>query len=58
MIAARLIPRVEFGHWTGGALSDDGSPHGDSVHGMIFAIQWFGLMIEIGTGRVSGRAAK
>lgn len=47
-----LIPRVSAGRWSGGALSDDGSPTGDEVRGIIVAIQWLGLMVEIGAGRV------
>ncbi len=47
-----LILRMSAGRWSGGALTDDGSPTGDEVSGGIIAIQWFGLMIEIGVGRV------
>ncbi len=47
-----LIPRISAGRWSGGALTDDGSPTGDEVRGGIVAIQWLGLMVEIGAGRV------
>lgn len=47
-----LIPRVSADRWCGGALTDDGSPTGDEVRGGILAIQWLGLMIEIGVGRI------
>ena len=47
-----LIPRVSAGRWSGGALTDDGTPTGDEVRGGIFAIQWLCLMVEIGAGRI------
>lgn len=47
-----LIPRINAGRWSGGALTDDGTPQGDEVVGLIVAIQWLGFMVEIGAGRV------
>lgn len=47
-----LVPHVRAGRWGGSALTDDGSFNGDEVRGWALAIQWLGLMIEIGGGRV------
>ncbi|MDR6847146.1 hypothetical protein J2Y57_000331 [Sphingomonas sp. BE137] len=47
-----LIPLIEYGSWSGAALSDDGSPQGDEVRGWSVCIQWLGLLIEIGIGAV------
>ena len=49
-----LRPHIDTGPWGGGALTDDGSPIGDSVEGGCLCIQWLGMMIEIGVGRVKG----
>ena len=51
------IPRFDGGRWSGSALTKDPAlprpcQH-DEVNGFCFCIQWLGLMIEIGTGRVS-----
>lgn len=59
-----LIPRFEAGGWAGAALTSrpacpkhDVTPPWrttvrDDVEGGIFCIQWLGVMIEIGMGRV------
>ena len=47
-----LIPRLSYGRWGGGALTDDGSPHGDEAHGRALCIQWLGVLVEIGVGIV------
>lgn len=46
-----LIPRFEVGYWSGGALtwSDDQQ---DDTRGFSIVIQWLGLLVEIGAGRV------
>lgn len=46
-----LTPRIDFGRWGGGALSWSGDQQ-DDVQGFCICIQWLGLMIEIGMGRV------
>lgn len=51
-----LIPHIDCGRWGGAALTDDGTMRGDDVQGFCLVIQWLGLLIEIGGGRVrSGR---
>ena len=70
-----LIPRIEYGSWSGAALTVDSAggkelpdgitrsarilfgeptttPVQDEVVGGVFCLQWFGLMIEIGVGKV------
>ncbi len=47
-----LRPRLEHGSWAGGALPDNGDPHGDEADGYCVVFQWLGLIIEIGAGRV------
>jgi len=47
-----LIPHIEYGHWHGSALTNDGRPHGDEVRGCILCVQWLGILIEIGIGAV------
>lgn len=44
-------PRAEGGRWHGAALTRD-SRGPDDVEGWVFCIQWFGILIEIGAGRV------
>ena len=53
-----LIPRISVGNWSGAALTDDGTPHGDDVRGAAFAFQWLGILIEIGLGRVTSPRRK
>lgn len=50
-----LIPRASFGRWGGAALTCDGSPQGDEADGWCLCVQWLGLLIEIGAGRVEAR---
>ena len=47
-----VVPRFECGRWGGAAITCDGSPQGDEVGGWCIAVQWLGLMIEIGFGRL------
>lgn len=47
-----LIPRFDWGRWSGAALTNNGKPDGDEVQGGCIVIQWLGLLIEIGAGAV------
>lgn len=47
-----LIPRLDWGRWSGAALTNDGKPDGDEVQGGCLCFQWLGVLIEIGIGRV------
>ncbi|SNS53861.1 hypothetical protein SAMN06295912_108146 [Sphingomonas laterariae] len=49
-----LIPRIDVGPWGGATLTDPASRTEEAV-GLCLCIQWFGILIEIGLGRVSGR---
>lgn len=49
-----LLPRIAFPRWSAAALTDDGTPFGDEVYGRAFCFQWFGILVEIGAGRVRG----
>lgn len=49
-----LIPHIDCGRWGGAALTNDGRWGGDDVQGFCIVIQWLGLLIEIGGGRVRG----
>lgn len=46
-----LIPRVDWGSWGGGALTGDGRDQ-DDVAGGCIVVQWLGILVEIGVGRV------
>ncbi len=46
-----LIPRVEAGPWGGGTLSDP-SGRTEEAAGFCLCVQWLGILIEIGAGRV------
>lgn len=47
-----LVPRIDAGRWGGAALTRDARGHPDDVRGAVVCIQWLGLLIEIGAGRV------
>lgn len=48
-----LIPRIDIGRWGGGALTvDPVDGLQDDIAGACIVIQWLGLLIEIGIGRV------
>lgn len=47
-----LIPRIDFGPWSGGALTFDDCQREDEVKGGSIVIQWLGILIEIGIGAV------
>jgi hypothetical protein len=55
-----LIPRFEWGGWSGDALTKIPAHERwhhecqhDGIRGGILTIQWLGLMIEIAAGKVS-----
>jgi hypothetical protein len=55
-----LIPRVQWGGWSGDALTKIPAHQRwhpecqhDGIRGGILTIQWLGLMIEIAAGKVS-----
>lgn len=47
-----LIPRVSIGGWGGASLTE---PEGrtEQADGYALCIQWLGVLIEIGAGRVT-----
>jgi hypothetical protein len=47
-----LIPRFDFGRW-GGATLTNPTGRNEQADGFCLCIQWLGLMVEIGAGRVS-----
>lgn len=47
-----LIPHIDFGPWSGGALTFDDCQKNDEVGGRHIVIQWLGILIEIGIGAV------
>ena len=49
-----LLPRAEWGGW-GGDGPADRAGYRDDVGGGCICIQWLGLVLEIGVGRVRGR---
>lgn len=50
----RLLPRFDYGRWGGATLTD---PEGrdETANGRALCVQWLGILIEIGIGRVDGR---
>ena len=52
-----LIPRASAARWSGSALPDD-THHHDMAEGFCLCLQWLGLIIEIGTGRVHSTGGK
>lgn len=52
-----LIPRFACGHWGGPTPSD---PYGcnEEATGRFFAVQWFGLMLDVSVGRISRAGGK
>lgn len=53
-----LRPRIDAGRWGGAALTHNGKPDGDDVRGFVLCVQWLGLLIEIGGGRVRSPRAR
>ncbi|MDX3885564.1 MAG: hypothetical protein QHC65_14175 [Sphingomonas sp.] len=49
-----LIPRIDASRWGGATLTDPPGRDEEAV-GYCLCIQWLGLMIEIGLGRVARR---
>ena len=49
----RLFPYFSAGHWGGASLTD---PVGrdEDVKGWHLTVQWLGILVEIGAGRVEG----
>jgi len=47
-----LLPRFDWSGWGGASLTDP-SGRTEWIDGWCLCIQWLGLMIEIGAGRVS-----
>lgn len=50
----RFLPSFEVSLWGGATITDPASDR-EEVRGGCLCIQWLGLMIEIGIGRVFGR---
>jgi hypothetical protein len=48
-----LIPRFEWGGWCGDGPADRNNNR-DATRGGCFCVQWLGLIVEIGAGRVQG----
>jgi len=47
----RLLPRIDASGW-GGATLTDPAARDEEARGHCFAIQWLGLIVEIGVGRI------
>ena len=47
-----LIPHFDCGQWGGGTLTDPSARDEEAV-GFCIVVQWLGLIVEIGFGRVS-----
>jgi hypothetical protein len=47
-----LLPRFSAGRWGGGTLTDP-SGRNEQADGFCLCVQWLGLIVEIGIGRVS-----
>lgn len=48
-----LLPRIHWCSWSGATLTDP-TTYTEDARGGCVVIQWLGLMIEIGAGRLHG----